>query len=154
MKKFIVALTLSLLPLSALSVFGSLLLTSAISNDSQSEEIEANQSSSEEIGMDESSDGGTMPIVGYDATTVSGVIEEKASVLSFLDDDGTERSLAYVSLYCDDQNRDSPGYFQAGVRCKARIYLDTCTDPSFPAFPDVCKGQIVGLFCWNSPMAN
>jgi len=152
MKKFIVMLALSLLlPLSA---FGSFLLTNAISNGSQSEKIEANRSSPEEIGASQSPDDGTEPLVGYDAATVSGVIEEKASVLSFLDDDGTERSLAYVNIYCDDQNKDSPDYFQAGVRCKARIYLDTCTNPSFPAFPDVCKGQIIGLFYWNSPMAN
>jgi hypothetical protein len=144
MKKRIITLVLSLLPLTALSASKGFFLAQA---------AETNVSS-EEIGTAQSPDGGTVPIVGYDATTVSGVIEEKASVLSFLDDDGTERSLAYVSLYCDDQNKDSPEYFQTGVRCKARIYLGTCTDPSFPAFPDVCKGQIVGLFYWNSPMAN
>jgi hypothetical protein len=143
MKKLIAVLALSVLPL---SVSGNIHLTSAIRSGSQSEEIEANQNPSEEIG--------TMAIAGYSFIIVAGVIQKKADVLSFLDDDGTDRSLAYVRKYYDDQDRDRPDYFQAGVRCKAHVYLSTCTDPAFPAFPDACKGQIIGLFYWNSPMAD
>jgi hypothetical protein len=82
-------------------------------------------------------------IAGWSAKKLYGVIGEKDGVRLFVGEDGAERSLKYVQNYWDINLINNPGFFQAGVKCRAFIYTGDCTPmPGCTAFPSECLGQI------------